>query len=80
MLAAVNAGMPRVSYLKAIDYFLLVSFGFIFLTLFEYVLALRVARNRKMKASRKADKKKSDEEQHMVSPDTVSAFTIMLKT
>ena len=51
MLASVNSNLPRVSYLKAIDYFLLVSFGFIFLTLVEYVFVLRYARKMKYSGS-----------------------------
>lgn len=47
MLGSVNSNLPRVSYLKAIDYFLLMSFGFIFLTLVEYVFVLRYSRKMK---------------------------------
>lgn len=32
--------MPKVSYMKAVDYFLLTSFGFIFAALLEYILVL----------------------------------------
>lgn len=47
MLGSVNSKLPRVSYLKAIDYFLLMSFGFIFFTLVEYVFVLRYSRKMK---------------------------------
>ena len=47
MLGSVNSNLPRVSYVKAIDYFLLMSFGFIFLTLVEYVFVLRYSRRMK---------------------------------
>ena len=47
MLGSVNSNLPRVSYVKAIDYFLLMSFGFIFLTLVEYVFVLRYSRKMK---------------------------------
>ena len=47
MLGSVNSNLPRVSYLKAIDYFLLMSFGFIFFTLVEYVFVLRYSRRMK---------------------------------
>lgn len=51
MLGQVNFNLPRVSYLKAIDYFLLLSFGCIFLTLVEYVFVLRYARKIKYSGS-----------------------------
>lgn len=37
---SVNSNMPKVSYMKAVDYFLLTSFGFIFAALLEYILVL----------------------------------------
>lgn len=36
----VNSNMPKVSYMKAVDYFILTSFGFIFAALVEYILVL----------------------------------------
>ncbi|KXJ15718.1 gamma-aminobutyric acid receptor alpha-like [Exaiptasia diaphana] len=38
--SSVNANMPKVSYMKAIDHFMLISFGFIFAALIEYILVL----------------------------------------
>ncbi|XP_020903217.1 gamma-aminobutyric acid receptor subunit beta-like [Exaiptasia diaphana] len=59
MLGSVNSNLPRVSYLKAIDYFLLLSFGFIFLTLVEYVVVLKYTRRRKYSGSFSPPKCKS---------------------
>lgn len=36
----VNRDMPKVSYMKAVDYFMLTSFGFIFAALIEYIIVL----------------------------------------
>lgn len=36
----VNRDMPKVSYMKAVDYFLLTSFGFIFAALMEFIIVL----------------------------------------
>ena len=36
----VNRDMPKVSYMKAVDYFLLTSFGFIFAALIEFIIVL----------------------------------------
>ena len=35
-----NRDMPKVSYMKAVDYFLLTSFAFIFAALIEFIIAL----------------------------------------
>lgn len=41
--------MPRVSYMKAIDYHLFVSFGFVFAIMLEYVILLNVKHRKKRK-------------------------------
>ena len=40
LFGSVNEAMPPVSYSKAQDYFLLVSFGFIFVSFLEFVIVL----------------------------------------
>jgi len=46
-LGTVNSSMPRVSYMKAIDVHLFVSFGFVFATMLEYVILLNVTDKKK---------------------------------
>lgn len=41
--STINENMPKVSYMKAVDYFLSVSFLFIFCTLLEYVFVLNTS-------------------------------------
>ena len=42
MLGIVNSNMPKVSYIKALDLYLLVSFLFVFSALFEFIIVLNV--------------------------------------
>lgn len=56
MLASVNSNLPRVTYLKSIDNFVLVCFGFIFLTSLEYVVAIRYSQRRRASNNRKNQK------------------------
>ena len=46
LLGSVNMSLPRVSYAKAIDWYLIVSFVFVFLVLFECIIVY-VVRQRK---------------------------------
>ncbi|KAK3739846.1 hypothetical protein QZH41_009090 [Actinostola sp. cb2023] len=45
LTGTVNASMPKVSYSKAIDYFMMTSLGFIFMSLLEYILVLNTHPN-----------------------------------
>ena len=46
-VGTVNSNMPRVSYMKAIDCHLFVSFGFVFATMLEYIIVLTLAARQK---------------------------------
>ena len=67
MRGSMNDNMPKVSYLKSIDYFLLGSFAFVFMTLIEYVLLVK--QKRKEKNSKKKKKEKNPFSQIPVLPD-----------
>ena len=56
MQGALNDNVPRVSYLKSVDYFLLGSFVFVFMTLIEYVLVLKQTRKEKKRKKEKEKK------------------------
>ena len=44
MLGVVNSNMPKVSYVKALDFYLFISFVFVFLSLGEYIIVLNADR------------------------------------
>ena len=71
MRGSINENMPKVSYLKAIDYFLLGSFSFIFMTLVEYVFVLKLVRKRKHGVSKLA--------RQMIDDDLVSSRIFEVK-
>ena len=51
LLGSLNGNLPKVSYPKALDWYLLVSFSFVFLTLIEcmivFILNLKAADDKK---------------------------------
>ena len=67
MLGVVNTNMPRVSYIKSLDLYLLVSFIFVFCALLEYMTVLNVKmfliRQQKKMDARKAATRLRREEQ-----------------
>ena len=70
MQGALNDNVPRVSYLKSVDYFLLGSFVFVFMTLIEYVLVL--------KQTRKDKKRKKEKEKKTLERDRKREASLML--
>ena len=76
MLASVNSNLPRVTYLKSIDNFVLVCFGFIFLTSLEYVVAIRFSQNRKAANDRKNKRIISDDLSVSYRRKNLQGFTI----
>ncbi|XP_074612126.1 gamma-aminobutyric acid receptor subunit beta-2-like [Acropora palmata] len=70
MQGALNDNVPRVSYLKSVDYFLLGSFVFVFMTLIEYVLVL--------KQSRKERKRKKEREKKTLERERKREAVLMM--
>ena len=62
LLGSVNSALPRVSYAKAIDWYLIVSFLFVFLVLVECIIVY-ILRPRKQKPKNKTAEKSVDLEQ-----------------
>ena len=66
MLGVVNTNMPKVSYIKAIDLYLLMSFIFVFASLVEYIIVLNF-RNCYSKEKKKAKNEQAEtENDHVV--------------
>ena len=69
MLGVVNNNMPKVSYIKAIDLYLLVSFIFVFASLVEYIIVLNFNDcyiRKKKKEKHNTDRDESDPSQNNV--------------
>ena len=62
MLGVVNTNMPKVSYIKAIDLYLLVSFIFVFTSLVEYIIVLNFSNCYIKKKKKKKESNDSDAE------------------
>eukprot|EP00794_Sanderia_malayensis_P003667 gene3667-4184_t len=60
---AINSTLPRVSYIKAVDLFFMVSFVFVFYTLVQFVLVLNISK----RSRARKDKDDEDEEIPMAS-------------
>ena len=80
---AVNSTLPRVSYIKAVDIFFLVSFSFVFCVLIEYTLVVNVsarARKRKyrqrLKLKAKRSSQKDDEQPFLNGSMSVSVLIV----
>lgn len=52
LLGSVNMSLPRVSYAKAIDWYLIVSFVFVFLVLFECIIVYVVRKRSREESGR----------------------------
>ena len=59
LLGSVNSALPRVSYAKAIDWYLIVSFLFVFLVLLECILVY-ILRPRSKKSKDQTGVKSAD--------------------
>ena len=77
MLGVVNTNMPKVSYVKAIDLYLLVSFIFVFSSLVEYIMVLNFADCfiRKKKNRKREDSNSDTENSHIIKRN-VSIFFV----
>ena len=64
LLGSVNTALPRVSYAKAIDWYLIVSFLFVFLVLLECILVY-ILRPRNKQLKEKMGDKLTDLEEGM---------------
>eukprot|EP00112_Aurelia_sp_Birch-Aquarium-sp1_P026446 Seg939.6 transcript_id=Seg939.6/GoldUCD/mRNA.D3Y31 product="Gamma-aminobutyric acid receptor subunit beta-3" protein_id=Seg939.6/GoldUCD/D3Y31 len=72
MLGVVNTNMPKVSYIKAIDLYLLMSFIFVFASLVEYIIVLNF-RNCCNKEKKKAKNEHAEaENEHIVQKSSVT--------
>ncbi|KAJ7372555.1 hypothetical protein OS493_019066 [Desmophyllum pertusum] len=61
LVGSINEAMPRVSYVKAADQFLIVSFAFTFFALLESVLVYRAATSGRRNVRNLSQKEKEDE-------------------
>ena len=75
LLGSVNTALPRVSYAKAIDWYLIVSFLFVFLVLLECILVY-ILRPRSKQSKDETGEKSVDLEGGMTEVSTSERFSL----
>lgn len=76
----VNSQLPRVSYIKAVDLFFLVSFCFVFLTLVQYTLVLNLSSRARAAKHRKKDKDDDDDDDNRITKVSVDLSPLSLRS
>ncbi|XP_065067066.1 gamma-aminobutyric acid receptor subunit beta-2-like isoform X2 [Rhopilema esculentum] len=76
MLGVVNTNMPKVSYIKAIDLYLLVSFIFVFSSLVEYIIVLNFENCFLKKRNRKDNTKWNEDHSHIIKTNGSISVTV----
>ena len=64
----INMQLPKVSYVKAVDQYFMVSFTFILLSLLEYTIVMNTDFRRKKDKQKRKDRKISVVSRHLLSP------------
>lgn len=77
LLGSVNSALPRVSYAKAIDWYLMVSFLFVFLVLFECILVY-ILRPRGRQSKDQTGIKSVDLEEGMAEVGTIAKGDLVI--
>ena len=77
LLGSVNSALPRVSYAKAIDWYLMVSFLFVFLVLLECILVY-ILRPRGKQSKDQTGMKSVDLEEGMAEVSTIAKGDLVI--